>query len=201
MNRPDAKQIDSRIRKLVDARAIADGIVSQVQDKLPRGAGNKPNSSQDTKDCVNRMRAITYKELMAAGTFYKLVCDIKTIADSALSRLCGNCGEQAAIAFMMLVEKKVEPIDYMWCAGEDDDHAFVVIGRRENSQVRRYDAGTWGPDAVVCDPWMGKAYDCSDMKTNLAELQPGSKPPRAYTLTFEYASACRYRTVEGQTPL
>lgn len=188
---PDAKQIDSRIPKLVDAKTMAETIVSEVQAGLPRGAGNKPNSSQETVECVDRLRAVTVKQLMAAGLFYKHVSDIRTIADNALSRRCGNCGEQAAIAFIMLVDKRVEPIDYMRCAGEGDDHVFVVIGRREESDVRKYNAQTWGPDAVVCDPWMGKAYSCSEMQTNLA--------PR--TTTFEYASACRFRTVDGHTPL
>lgn len=188
---PDAKLINSRIPKLVDAKTLAANIVSQVQAKLPRGAANKPDSSQDSIECVGRMRKVTYKELIAAGAFYKLVSDIKTIADNALRRQCGNCGEQAAIAFMMLLEKKVEPIDYMFCAGEGDDHSFVVIGRREDSDVRKYNAQTWGPDAVVCDPWMGKAYPCGEMQTNLA----------LRTKTFEYASACRYRSVDGRAPL
>jgi hypothetical protein len=188
---PDAKLINSRIPKLVDARTLADSIVSQVQAKLPKGAANKPGSSRVAIECVGRMRSVTVQQLMAAGAFYKLVTDIRTIAESALSKGCGNCGEQAAIAFMMLVDKKVEPIDYMFCAGEGDDHVFVVIGRREGSEVRKYNAQTWGPDAVVCDPWMNKAYPCGEMQTHLA--------PR--TTTFEYASACRYRTVDGHTPL
>ena len=41
---PDAALINSRIPKLVDAKAIADSIVSQVEAKLPKGAANKPNS-------------------------------------------------------------------------------------------------------------------------------------------------------------
>ena len=187
----DAALINSRIPKLVDAKALADRIVSQVEAKLPKGAANKPGSTRVAIECVQRMRTVTEAQLMAAGAFYKLVSDIKTIANGALNKGCGNCGEQAAIAFMMLVEQKVEPLDYMYCAGEGDDHVFVVIGRREGSNVRKYDAQTWGPDAVVCDPWMSKAYSCKEMQTNLA--------PR--TSTFEYGSACRYRTVDGHAPL
>ncbi|MFI5120122.1 MAG: hypothetical protein ACHQM4_06895 [Thermoanaerobaculia bacterium] len=191
MSGPDAKLVNSHIPKLVDARAMADSIVSQVQAKLPRGAANKPGSSPASIACLDRMRTVTTPKLMVPGAFYMLVSDIRTIADDALSRGCGNCGEQAAIAFMMLVDKRVEPIDYVFCAGEGDDHAFVVIGRREGSDVRKYSAQTWGPDAVVCDPWMGKAYPCGEMQTNLA--------PR--TKTFEYGSKCRFRTVDGHTPL
>lgn len=188
---PDAALINSRIPKLIDARSIGAAIVAQVQARLPKGAGNKPKSSQVAIECVQRMRSVTVNQLMAAGAFYKLVSDIRTIAESALSKGCGNCGEQAAIAFIMLVDKKKEPIDYMFCAGEGDDHAFVVIGRREGSDVRKYNKQTWGDDALVCDPWMGLAYSCSEMQTNLAQQ----------TTTFKYASACRYRSIDGHAPL
>lgn len=188
---PNAATIDARIPKLAKAQLMAADIVSAVQAKLDIGAANKPSSSPTSIACVTRMRTVTYNQLMAAGAFYRLVSDIRTLADNALRARCGNCGEQSAIAFMMRADKRVEPLDYMMCAGEGDDHVFVVIGRRENSDVRSYNAQTWGPDAVVCDPWMGKSYPCGEMKTHLA--------PR--TTTFKYASACRYRTIDGRMPL
>ncbi len=188
---PDAALINSRIPKLADAKLLAENIVAEVQAKLPKGAANKPTSSPAAVECVQRMRTVTALQLMALGQFFKLVSDIRTIASSAVSKGCGNCGEQAAMAFILLLDRKVEPLDYMFCAGEGDDHAFVVIGRREGSDVRKYDPQGWGPDAVVCDPWMGKAYSCREMTTHLA--------PR--TSSFVYASACRYRTIDGHAPL
>ncbi len=67
---------------------------------------------------------------------------------------CGNCGEQAAIAFEFLRAGDYRPLEYV--IFDPGDHAFVVIGRRKGSQLN--DIGTWGPEAVVCDAWDGKAY-------------------------------------------
>lgn len=68
---------------------------------------------------------------------------------------CGNCGEQAAVAFMYLADRGTRPLDYMALV-KPGDHAYVVIGR--SSQSRASDYTTWGEDAVVCDPWDNKAF-------------------------------------------
>jgi hypothetical protein len=41
------------------------------------------------------------------------------------------------------------------------DHAFVVIGRAASSKAADYK--TWGPDAVVCDPWGGVVCAASEI--------------------------------------
>jgi hypothetical protein len=75
---------------------------------------------------------------------------------------CGNCGEQAAIAFMFLHEHlRARPLDYM--ARTNRDHAFVVVGRIRHSRAGDYT--TWGTDAAVCDPWDNKSYAATDIPT------------------------------------
>jgi hypothetical protein len=59
----------------------------------------------------------------------------------------GNCGENAALTFMFLYEMGVRPIEKV---NSSEDHGFVVIGRR-NADINDFE--TWGPDAVVADPW------------------------------------------------
>jgi hypothetical protein len=80
-------------------------------------------------------------------------------AAKAESAGCGNCGEQAAIAFVHLSQLKVRPLDYM--ARTNADHAFVVIGRKEDSDQSNY--RTWGSDCVICDPWAGAAFVAEDI--------------------------------------
>jgi hypothetical protein len=75
---------------------------------------------------------------------------------------CGNCGEQAALAFMDLHERHhVRPLDYM--ARTNRDHAFVLIGRVKGSKID--DHKTWGKDAVVCDPWNSNVYSAGEIPT------------------------------------
>src|SRR5215210_505275 len=63
----------------------------------------------------------------------KSIEEIKTIARLAETHGCGNCAEQAARAFLYLMDMDLAPLDYMRLEGAD--HAFVVIGRPGNTPV------------------------------------------------------------------
>lgn len=84
---------------------------------------------------------------------------------------CGNCGENAALAFTLLKQWNVQPVDLMKCTNMD--HLFVVIGMRAGANSGDYK--TWGPDAVVCDPWApgrlkglkGRYYAANRIKTEM----------------------------------
>lgn len=187
---PDIQAINAKILPLNKALVYAKDLVVKVRGLLDIGAANQPTSGPAQRDCVVRTRKFTGPDIQFKGAFFRSVGDIRQIAEHAIRGRCGNCGENAAIAFIKCIEDKVEPLDYMECAGPDDDHAFLVIGRREGSSPNRYDAASWGPDAVVCDPWMNKAYPCSEMSIHLS----------SQTKTFMFNSKCRYRTVNGVVP-
>lgn len=92
---------------------------------------------------------------------------------------CGNCGEQAALAYQWLLEQKVSPLEYMNLA-RPKDHAFVVLGRVPGSQISN--PSTWGPAAVVCDPWKYKAYPAAVLYLNWPGgvpqlVEPAPTPP------------------------
>src|SRR5688572_12556037 len=74
---------------------------------------------------------------------------LRSVASVAEHVGCGNCGENAAIAFIYLLDRSVRPLDLM--SGGPVDHAFVVLGRPAQSTAS--DPTTWGKEAVVCDPW------------------------------------------------
>lgn len=61
----------------------------------------------------------------------------------------GNCQEQATLAFNYLNSKGVSSLELCHFIG--GDHAFVIIGREPNSDIRN--PSTWGDEAVFCDPW------------------------------------------------
>lgn len=77
----------------------------------------------------------------------------------------GNCGEQSAAAFMFLSSKRdAWPLEWINCLGRD--HQFVLIHRAE-AEVGGKPLGveTWGPRAVVCDPWDNEVYPAMEMLT------------------------------------
>ena len=88
---------------------------------------------------------------------------------------CGNCQELASIALMELRQQGLSPVD-LW-RFTNRDHVFVMIGRAK--AMNATDPLLWGGDAVICDPWMGKAYAASD----LFKFWPGAIPDLLYTFS------------------
>jgi hypothetical protein len=100
------------------------------------------------------------------------------LAREAEANGMGTPAEQAVVAFAYLMRLGLRPLDYMHNPGRE--HAFVVVGRTSpvqdgerghveddggegvlltvKEQVHEITPETWGPDAVVCDPWNGVAY-------------------------------------------
>lgn len=113
---------------------------------------------------------------LACVTIMRLVTpDAQTVAQIARraeSFGCGNCGEQAAVAIMYLHRRRIIPLDYMNLT--NGDHAFVVIGRLGSSNVEQ--VGTWGADAVICDPWSRQAYSAAEYNHNMRSMSGGHNP-------------------------
>lgn len=91
---------------------------------------------------------------------------LRAVAAKAEHVGCGNCGENAAIAFMYLFERGIRPLDFM-SGGDPVDHAFVLIGRPRSGAAS--DPKSWGTEAVICDPWHedGGAYLASEFLTRM----------------------------------
>jgi hypothetical protein len=98
----------------------------------------------------------------------QLVTELKSlraVAKMAEHVGCSTCEENAAIAFIHLLDQGVTPLDYM--RGGNVEHTFVVIGRPQSSAAA--DPREWGANAVVCDPWHedGAAYYASEFLTRM----------------------------------
>ena len=61
------------------------------------------------------------------------------------------------MAFDYFRKAGVLPVDFLQLFG--GDHAFVVIGRKDNQGLQ--DFSTW-TDAFICDPWGGIAFKACD---------------------------------------
>ena len=132
--------------------AVALLAVAYVQDKLRGGSQTSFLDVISTGGralwCVERARA----QARAIG-WTNFGEQIEAMATAAEANGCGNCGEQAAVAFMFLKRWPIAPIDYVHLL--EKDHDFVVVGADDSSSQYVTD---WGADAVICDPWDGKAY-------------------------------------------
>lgn len=143
---------------------LADALeaVRFVKSKMRLGARNQIGdlwrSRGGSIDCISDMRSDieTY-----AGTLKGHFAESQSAAHERLAEFtaaaavqygCGNCDEQAALAFIFLRDKGVFPIDWVdmlgLAGGKLGGHSFVVIGRVKKA-IKPAD---WGPTAVVCDP-------------------------------------------------
>jgi hypothetical protein len=130
-----------------------------------------PKKFKDEDRCVN-LTLRTQDEWQDNAYFKRCNSRLKCIQSiQALARKteCGNCLEQAAVAFMLLYRLGVRPIDYVSLYPRHLDHSFVVVGRVNGSVIGKDAWLNWGPGAVVCDPWAvgllrGKAKDNSSGK-------------------------------------
>lgn len=137
--------------------------VAYARSVLPNGAANN-------WDDVKRSRGLALSSTLCArvamlgvnpGVSWD-VNELRLLSSVAKSCGGGNCGEHAAVAFIYLVDRYVSPVDIMERANAD--HNFVVIGR----YGRAHEPGTWGETAVVCDPWMNKAYPATEINKQMA---------------------------------
>src|SRR5262245_46649636 len=137
--------------------------VYHVQQHLPRGAGNRPESPPDGNACVRYVR----------GTMVCTADFIPHLARRAVETGCGNCGEQAAVAFMYLLGVGARPLDYMNLDNADGIaiHSFVVIDFCCEGDGM---SCNWGPSAVICDPWDdGQAYPAWQISQHMSLFRRG----------------------------
>jgi hypothetical protein len=94
---------------------------------------------------------------------------LDTLAAEAARQGCGNCMEQNAVALAFLKAKKFGPVDFIVFRPNTHDHSFLVIGRIAGSKLNK--VSTWGPAAVICDPWWpekaNRAYGAPFLKQKM----------------------------------
>lgn len=127
----------------------AERALAHVRRMVKFGAANQADNPLQAKAlrALLDARADLYVD---AATFNKPLTT-SAIALAAKSYGAGNCGNQACVALKFLTQMGAYPLDMMF--DPNNDHNFVVIGRVAGSNAQ--DATTWGPEAVVCDPWSG----------------------------------------------
>lgn len=159
----------------------AERALKHVKTKMTTGAMNKFGdvfrSAGYSVACVIGQRAAFMG--WAMGDDPKMLEMILGLAAVAEKTGCGNCGEQACLAFAYLYLQR-DPLGAQKCGSielmefSNGDHGYVVIGRPKDSDVKV--PASWGPEAVVCDPWKGHVY----LPIEMVGHWPGMVPALMY---------------------
>jgi hypothetical protein len=75
----------------------------------------------------------------------------------------GNCGEMSCAATVECARQGLHPVE-QFCLRDrsaDGDHGICIVGRDLSSDCN--DFTTWGPEAVVVDPWSQQCYPASEL--------------------------------------
>jgi hypothetical protein len=149
---------------------LARQAVDYVRLKLPLGAWDKYEDLEKDPMAV-----------IGCGVDLRLNLDINNKDPHYVARMamgekygCGNCGEQAAVAFDYLSRYTTRPLEWVGlrgrCGAGICDHAFVLMARKRFNN----DPSTWGADCVVCDPWLEVVYPGKDIMTGMETVLKGS---------------------------
>ena len=101
-------------------------------------------------------------------SFYKVA---HYIAAEAKRDGVGNCGEKAMSAAVMMADRGLEPVEVFALAA--GDHGFCVVGRAPGSDPT--DPSTWGPSAVIVDPWANESYPVATLVGEAARPEGTSR--------------------------
>lgn len=147
---------------------VAQDAVKYVRSKITIGASNKPGdvlrSLGGSLLCVPAIRSVDLPDQDTSDLKF-----IRAVAAKAEHVGCGNCGENASLAFVYLLDRGVKPLDLM--EGGPVDHAFVLVG--SPAAGVESDPKKWGGDAVVCDPWHyeGGAYPATEFRKRMYKAE------------------------------
>jgi hypothetical protein len=159
------KEVASEVMSSNQFGDLQQGAISLLNIPLVAAARKHTDFSSPDKELDSPPPAIK------AGSDYQKIHHIARVA-SFHNR--GNCFEKASVAAIQLADRGVKPVEIFGKVGAQDtggvaDHAFVVIGRDPNSDINK--PSTWGPTAVVVDPWRQQTYPASKLSV-----------PKGYTL-------------------
>ena len=129
-----------------------------VKQNMKTGAANKPGKELD-RGLIGHVGAwLTVKTersdiditiLRRGIREWDVNRTMEVWAEKAMAYGAGNCGEQSALAFSYLKNRRVQPID--WAHFNNRDHAFVLINRPKDfiNQKLRENLD----QVILCDPY------------------------------------------------
>jgi hypothetical protein len=117
-------------------RLIAQSAIDYVKRKMTVGATNKLKDIVSSRGmsllCVPAERSVT--DDASLGRFDHF---LRMVAGAAKNTGCGNCGEQAAVAFVYLMDRGVRPLDYIALKRPGATHSWCWDVRRTARTANR----------------------------------------------------------------
>ena len=166
--------------RLFQRYAAAIAAVKHTQRVLPHGAANLTGGPSDKHERVQALwEEAKHNTEIASADMRR-----RTEIGSQLARKhgVGNFGEQASVAYMYLIERITSamlPVSFCLIPkSKEGNHSFVVIGPCQAG--RKETVLQWGPEAVICDPWLCQAWTRTLSAKELNE-QPLYHQTGAYT--------------------
>lgn len=138
------------------------GAKNKVKD-IYRSRGNSISCLDEVRANIDRHYENTLKDLFEINQNAAGEREAEYTASAAAHFGCGNCNEQAALAFIYLRDKGIFPLD--WVNKLNDflifgGHSFVI--GREYGKLK---PAEWGQNAVICDPHGAEtAFPASDFE-------------------------------------
>ncbi len=113
----------------------------------------------------------------------------ESIVSSAFKFSLGSCHELTCMALYFCIKNNIHAEYY---EGINIDHTFLVIGRKKGSDPT--DPSTWGPDAMICDPWDNQSYPAKELDHHFKPLFG-----HGYQITSAFClrNTCIKRTVKN----
>ncbi|STX27994.1 Uncharacterised protein [Legionella beliardensis] len=116
-------------------------------------------------DAVRKLEDERVADRLASNTLEdSSLVRFETTLDITSKYSIGSCHELAihAFDFMLQMQPNINAEIFSLSGG---DHEFLVLNREKDSIPGSPD--TWGPNAVICDPWANHVYPASSYRTKL----------------------------------
>ena len=163
-NQEAACKANAYARRLIKESYTSNLLSAESQALIAQGNSTRDIEIYKVSERIATMRnSLLNMEHSLIGLFRifdycdPFVFEFKNVVTHVKQFSVGNCGEYASLVMNHLRKQAITQAEYFYII--DGDHAFVVIGRQENSNPE--DPDTWGPDAVICDAWLDQIYPAS----------------------------------------
>lgn len=183
---------------LAQARGYAENARAHARKQIVRGStqieNNKLSAEEferlnDLMDQERRRKDEVLKQRLATNVLEdKIWLRLQTTVDVSSESHLGCCHEYAvqALSYVLKAQPDINAEIFSIQSSNPNipsgDHEILVLNRILPSDESRPD--TWGPDAVICDPWADKVYPAREYLSQLEAYKYDEANKKNTTVPF-----------------